>query len=269
MKAARIALLLLAGGACGSDRAAAGDGVATGVPLAVDPADYQLREVDRFETDATIGGVTWDGERLWLAYHQPVGYWETDVVTLVALDATHAEVAKLDVADDYTPPRGLAWRDGRLWLNRSHIGGSTADLLLELDPTTGEELRSFATDDGAMDVAFDGRFLLVANLWGIVQRIDPANGWLDAELRTPYPVDSGYMRGVAHRPGEIWLGGGSFDDHLSIIDEEGHHLGDATIPIADWAEGTSEVELYLAFAGDRLVFATNHAVYLFDVVGAD
>ncbi len=236
------------------------------------PADdglvhYRLVESGQIAGSGQVAGVTWDGEHVWLAYHREVGgYYDNDEVSIVELDDGGAELVRHEYDDDYTPPRGLAWVDGMLWINYNAEGGSGSQVMREIDPATGAVTRQLATDQGTWDLDFDGDHIVLSNLWNQVQLVDPADGSLDLSIETPM-VDSSTQRGVACRPGETWLVSQA-GNRLVVLDEDGVMRATARTDLLepDW---NYVFDLYLAFVGDRLALVKSSRVYLLDVVEID
>lgn len=228
---------------------------------------YRLVETGQIAGAGQVAGVTWDGEHVWLAYYRQVGdYYDNDVVAIVQLDADGSELVRHEYDDDYTPPKGLAWVDGSLWINYNAEGGSGSQVMREIDPATGEVTRQLATDQGTWDLDFDGSHLALSNLWNQVQLVDPGDGSLDVSIETPM-IESSTQRGIACRPGEIWLASQA-SDRLVVLDRDGAARASARTDLLapDW---NYVFDLYLAFAGDRLALVVNSRVHLFDVVPAD
>lgn len=225
---------------------------------------YRLVESGQIAGAGQIAGVTWDGEHVWLAYYREVGdYYDNDEVSIVELGADGAELVRHEYADDYTPPNGLAWVDGALWINYNAEGGSGSQVMREIDPATGEVTRQFATDQGTWDLDFDGSHIMLSNLWNQVQLVDPVDGSLDLDIETPM-IESSTQRGVAYRPGEIWLASQA-SDRLVVLDDSGVERATARTDLLD-PDWNYVFDLYLAFVGDRLALVVNSRVHLFDVV---
>jgi hypothetical protein len=237
-----------------------------------EPADdglvhYRLVESGQIAGSGQVAGVTWDGEHVWLAYYREVGgYYDNDEVSIVELADDGAELVRYEYGDDYTPPRGLAWVDGTLWINYNAEGGSGSQVMREIDPATGAVLRQLATDQGTWDLDFDGDHIVLSNLWNQVQLVDPADGSLDLSIETPM-VESSTQRGVACRPGETWLVSQA-SNRLVVLDDDGVMRATARTDLLepDW---NYVFDLYLAFVGDRLALVKSSRVYLLDVVEID
>jgi hypothetical protein len=225
---------------------------------------YRLVESGQIAGAGQISGVTFDGEHVWLAYYREVGdYDDNDVVSIVELDADGAELVRYEYDDDYTPPNGIAWVDGALWINYNAVGGTGSQVMREIDPATGAVRRQIATEQGTWDLEFDGSHILLSNLWNQVQLVDPVDGSLDRRIETPM-IESSTQRGVAWRPGEIWLASQA-SDRMVILDSNGVEIASARTDVLD--PGWNYVfDLYVAFVGDRLALVVSSRVYLFDVV---
>jgi hypothetical protein len=229
--------------------------------------DYQLIESAQIAGAGQIAGITWDGEHVWLAYYRPIGgYYDNDEVSIVELGADGAELVRHEYDDDYTPPNGLAWVDGALWINYNAEGGSGSQVMREIDPVTGAVRRQFATDQGTRDLDFDGSHLLLSNLWNQVQLVDPVDGSLDLSIETPM-IESSTQRGAAWRPGEIWLASQA-SNRLVVLGADGTERATARTDLLD-PEWNYVFDLYLAFVGDRLALVKSSRVYLLEVVPVD
>ncbi len=228
---------------------------------------YRLVESGQIAGAGQVAGVTWDGEHVWLAYYRQIGdYYDNDEVSIVELDADGAELLQYEYNDDYTPPNGIAWVDGAIWINYNAEGGTGSQVMREIDPATGEVTRQIATEAGIWDLEFDGSHLLLSNLWNQVQLVDPGDGSLDRSIETPM-IESSTQRGVAWRPGEIWLASQA-SDRMVILDQRGVERATARTDLLE--PGWNYVfDLYLAFVGDRLALVVNSRVYLLDVVPVD
>jgi hypothetical protein len=74
-------------------------------------------------------------------------------------------------------------------------------------------------------------------------------------------------RGVAGRPGEIWVDSQS-SDKLIVLDDSGQHVG--LVHGAPLDPGwTYTWDLHIEFVGDRLALVKNSWVHLFDIVRVD
>jgi hypothetical protein len=225
---------------------------------------YQLVESGQIAGGGQVGGIAWDGDFVWLAYYRQIGgYYDNDEVAIVQLDADGTERVRYQYVDDYTPPRGLAWVDGALWINFNAQGGSGSQVMREIDPATGAIQRQFSTDQGTWDLDFDGSHIVLSNLWNQLQLVDPVDGSLDLSIETPM-APSSTQRGVACRPGETWLVSQA-SDRLFVLDERGMPKASARTDLLapDW---NYVFDLYLAFVGDRLALVKNSRVHLLDVV---
>ncbi|HEU5059148.1 MAG TPA: hypothetical protein VFU21_21595 [Kofleriaceae bacterium] len=104
-------------------------------------------------------------------------------------------------------------------------------MIREIDPATGAVRRQLTSDQGTRDLEFDGDHLLLSNLWNQVQLVDPVDGSLDGEIETPM-IDASTQRGVAYRPGEIWLASQA-SDRLVVLDARGVQRATARADLLD------------------------------------
>jgi glutamine cyclotransferase len=148
---------------------------------AKEPAEI-VREYGPFPGAPRVGGVTFDGQHVWLAGGEK----------LVAFDPTTGEPARaIDVACD----AGTAF-DGR------HLYQIAADRILKIDPKSGETVSSIPAPSGGRDSGFtwaEGTLWVGAYRDRKIHQIDPATG---AILRT---IESNrFVTGVTWVEGELW-----------------------------------------------------------------
>ena len=142
-----------------------------------------IREYGPFPGVDQVGGVTYDGERVWIAAGD----------TLQAFDPTSGEnVRSIDVAAQW----GTAF-DGR------HLFQIAGDRIQKIDPATGEVLATIPTP-GSTD---SGLAWAEGTLWvgqyreRKIHQIDPETGKI---LRT---IESNrFVTGVSWVDGELWHG---------------------------------------------------------------
>ena len=142
-----------------------------------------IREYGPFPGVDQVGGVTYDGERVWIAAGE----------TLQAFDPASGEnVRSIDVAAQ----AGTAF-DGR------HLFQIAGDRIQKIDPTTGEVLATIPTPGGTDS----GLAWAEGTLWvgqyreRKIHQIDPETGRI---LRT---IESNrFVTGVSWVDGELWHG---------------------------------------------------------------
>ena len=237
-----------------------------GTPVEADRI-YQLEPRGAWAAEGQVAGLAWDGEAFWIAYRYEVGgYYDNDEIEIVRWDPTTGErFAEYFLADEYAPVAGLAWTGDALWINYNTRGGAGPQLMKRLDPASGDVTSELATPIGISDIDYDGENLVLANIWNRVQRVDATTGALGGELAVPWMLDS-TVRGVAVRPGEIWLSSQA-DDDLTIMAPDGTLLGRALIDMLDdtWNFGAG---FFLTFAGENIVFVSDNQLYMFEPVPA-
>lgn len=190
-----------------------------------------LREYGPFPDIASVHGVTYDGDRVWIATGsrlcaldpgsgQLQRSLEVEATAGTAFDGEHlfqiagGRIQKIDPADGRVlatiplPPgqdvSGMAWAEGRLW-----IGQYRNRRILEVDPETGAVLRVIEADRFVTGVTWtDGE--LWHGTWedeqSELRRIDPATGQVQERLEMPRGVAvSGLEADGANR---FYCGGG-------------------------------------------------------------
>lgn len=232
---------------------------------------YHLVAVTNFVAELPVAGIAHDGRYYWLAYREEVGgYYDPDKITVARYDsatATRLETFVFD--DDFKAASGLAWTGHSLWLNGDGgalTGGGNPHPIAEIDATTGEILRTIAGVGTEQDLAFDGTHLLVSGQFDTVEWIDTSSMQLVKTRTTPFG-EGGTQRGIAYRPGEIWLSSQAHDQ-LAILDDDGTFIGVCDVDILD--PGWNYVfDMHMTFVGEKqLAFVDQGRVHVFDVVGA-
>jgi glutamine cyclotransferase len=168
-----------------------------------------LREYGPFEGKPNIGGVTWDGERVWFAAGDSVrafdpasgdmrGRLEVAAHAGTAFDGQHlwqiveSRIDKLDPATGRvlsTIPApgggcsGMAWAEGSLW-----VGEHRARKIHQVDPQSGKVLRSIDSNRFVTGVTWvDGE--LWHGTWegeeSELRRIDARSGEVQETLVMP------------------------------------------------------------------------------------
>jgi DNA-binding beta-propeller fold protein YncE len=96
---------------------------------------------------------------------------------------------------------------------------------------------------------------------GFVAEFRPDTGAVIDRLDVPF--DYSTTRGVAARPGEIWVSSQA-NDQLVVLDPEGNHIGlvDGAPLDDDW---TYAWDLHIDFSGDDLVLVSDSHVTTFSI----
>jgi hypothetical protein len=227
---------------------------------------YELRETANFPGELPIVGIDWDGTRPWIAYREQLGtYYDNDRVTLVQYDQLGGQrLHSFEYNDEYMAVNGLAWTGSTIWLNYG-APGDDLSLIKELDPNTGEVIRTFAGENGVHDLEFDGEHMLLSNIWDHIQVMDVGTAALLSTMTTS-AFEPSTQRGIAYRDGEIWLVS-QFHNQLAILDPQGKQIGFADTNLLDPGNNYAS-DLYLAFAGDQLAIVKESRIYLLDIVPA-
>jgi streptogramin lyase len=198
-----------------------------------------LREYGPFEDAPSIGGVTYDGERVWFAAGERLAALDPDSGAVVgAIDvAAHAGTAfdgrhiyqiagdvirRIDpasgalVATIPAPGRGgdsgLAYAEGALY-----VGQYRERCIHEIDPQTGDIRRTIRSDRFVTGVSFVGDEFWHAT-WedeaSEIRRIDPASG---AVLETLEMPDGLTVSGLESDGGERFFCGGGSSGKVRVV----------------------------------------------------
>ena len=155
---------------------------------------------------------------------------------------------------------GITYDGTSIWIS---VAGNT-NKLVKVDPKSGQITRTMSspTSLGPSDLDFDGRDLWLSSGTGDIFAIDTANGGVKKRYVTG-PASLGRDRGIAARPGELWVG------HL-FGGMEIHNLATGeVIATARHADGSQIREEELGptlFVGCQLVMASRYGVRTFDTV---
>jgi glutamine cyclotransferase len=198
-----------------------------------------ISEYGPFPGVDTVGGVTYDGERVWfaagdtLAAFDPAGEEAPRTIDVAAhagtaFDGRHlfqiaeSHIQKIDPATGRvlaTIPApgggadsGLAWAEGSLW-----VGQYRDRKIHQVDPETGEILRTIACDRFVTGVTWvDGE--LWHGTWegdeSDVRRIDPATGEVLESLQMPAGVG---VSGLESDGGDRFFCGGGRSGKITAI----------------------------------------------------
>jgi glutamine cyclotransferase len=148
---------------------------------ATEPAEI-IREYGPFPGAPRVGGVTFDGQHVWLAVGE----------RMVAIDPATGKLARaIEIACD----AGTAF-DGR------HLYQIAADRILKIDPKSGQTVSTIPAPSGGRDSGLtwaEGTLWVGAYRDRKIHQIDPATG---AILRT---IESNrFVTGVTWIEGELW-----------------------------------------------------------------
>ena len=223
---------------------------------------YRLDPAMQFAASGAVGGIAWGHDCLWIATQINVGgYYDNNDYALRCRDIATGEVMQEFLFDyTYAEVRGIEYVNNSLWVNFSATGASH---MQQFDATTGELLeRRASTDHGPSDLAFDGTYLLLADHWNWYDKVNVATGAFEGGYDTPFEYST--LRGIAHRPGEVWLSGW-IHNQLAVLDESGTQVGAADVS-ALRPTNYSNQERQLTFVDDRLAINIEGRIYIMDVV---
>src|SRR5689334_17249338 len=189
-----------------------------------------LREYGPFSGAPSIGGVSYDGERVWVAAGDSVRAFdpasgETTRALQVAahagtaFDGKHlwqiaeARIQKIDpesgrvLATIPAPGNGgdsgMAWAEGSLW-----VGEYRARKIHQVDPSTGKVLRSIESNRFVTGVTWHGDELWHATWEGDeseLRRVDPDSGQVLETLELPAGIN---VSGLESDGGDTFYCGG-------------------------------------------------------------
>lgn len=206
-----------------------------------------LREYGPFEGIEQVGGVTWDGSRVWFAAGDRIASLDPqsgetgraiDVPAHAgtAFDGQHlfqiseAQIHKIDpqsgrvLATIPAPGNGgdsgLAWAEGTLW-----VGEYRARKIHQIDPQTGAILRTIESSRFVTGVTWvDGE--LWHGTWegdeSDLRRIDPQTGKVLERLAMP---EGTAVSGLESDGGERFFCGGGNSGKIRAVRRPGHEAG--------------------------------------------
>jgi outer membrane protein assembly factor BamB len=228
-------------------------------------ADDMTLELVRTQVvpDSNLVGVDSDGAGgLWLAYRTPApDYYAISEVRVSHLDPDGGELARFTYRDEYTQVNGLAFTGDAVWLNYNNTF-SDDNRIRKLDPATGDEVASFATEVGIVDLASRGDELLLSYMWNQIISIDRTRGgqlWRSEVSEFP---EGGTQRGIATDDAGIWLLEQERDE-ITLVDDLGAVVASASLPgRSDTYDAFTD---YLTWDGEMLIVAHHDKLLWFEV----
>ena len=143
----------------------------------------------------TINGVAYDGDHLWLTMYEQVGtYTDPDTIRVIKYDHQTGTILKQFTYVDAATPNGLSFFDSRLCISQGN--------LRQIDTASGGFVQAWGSNSYISDIDFDSTYIVTTDVWGVIRRINPANGSLGPTITSSH---SNGVEGVACRPGEVWL----------------------------------------------------------------
>lgn len=213
--------------------------------------------------DTNLVGVDSDGAGgLWLAYRTTTtDYYAVSEVRVSHLDPGGAELARFTYRDESTQVNGLAFTGDAIWLNYNN-GSSDDNRIRKLDPATGAELASFATEVGIVDLASRGAELLLSYMWNEIIAIDRTRGGqLWRSQITAFP-EGGTQRGIAADDAGIWLLEQERDE-ITLVEDSGAVVATASLP--GYSDSYDPFTDYLTWDGETLIVAHHDKLLWFEV----
>lgn len=213
--------------------------------------------------DSNLVGVDSDGAGgLWLAYRTPTSdYYAISEVRVSHLDPGGAELARFTYRDEYTQVNGLAFTGDAIWLNYNN-GFSDDNRIRKLDPATGAELASFATEVGIVDLASRGDELLLSYMWNEIIAIDRTRGGERWRSKITAFPEGGTQRGIAADDAGIWLLEQERDE-ITLVDDAGAVVATASLP--GYSDSYDPFTDYLSWDGETLIVAHHDKLLWFEV----
>jgi hypothetical protein len=213
--------------------------------------------------ESDLVGVDSDGfGGLWLAYRTATtDYYANASVRLVHVDADGTELTRFSFSDEYTQVCGLAFTGDAVWLNYNQ-GFSDDNRIRKIDPATGTEIGSFATEPGIVDLASRGDTLLLSYMWDEIIAIESSRGgqlWRSTVSAFP---EGGTQRGIAADDAGIWLLEQEHDE-ITLVDDDGTVLATASLP--GYSDTYDPFTDYLTWDGDMLIVAHHDKLHWFEV----
>lgn len=233
---------------------------------AAEPPRLQLIESKSPALAGRLVGVDSDGAGgFWLAINDylPQGheYYDPQPLHVLHVDAALAPLAHFSFNDSQAPASGIVFTGDAVWVN--HSGGTYNDTRLrKIDPISGAEVASFATESNIADVCARNGRLLLSSIWNEVVAIDPARGGELYRFELPFLPDGGVQRGITSNEEGIWV--------LDLETDSIHVVDDRGTPMAAFALPTDQ-DTYadyidqLAWDGDRLVMTYEGQLHFLEV----
>lgn len=228
-----------------------------------EPAQLQLVDL-QYAGHSGLAGVESDGAGgFYLAFNdESIDYYAYDTTRIVHSDAAlEVDYTRFTIADTFTAVSGLALGDGALWVNHS---GSFADdnRIRKVDPATGHELASFATEPDIVDLAARDQMLLLSNMFNEIVALDITDGGELWRTNLPFLPEGGTLRGIATNADGIWVLAQE-TDLVYVLDDRGTVKRTYSLPGRQdtYADKTDQ----LAWDGDRLVIAHDNDLAFFTV----
>jgi hypothetical protein len=230
------------------------------------PPTLRLVETKSPSLGGRLVGVDSDGAGgFWLASNDYLGndydYYDHVSLHVVHVDAALTELSRYTFSDTSVGGSGIVFTGDALWMN--HGGGSWGDTRLrKIDPLTGAEIGSIATEHSLEDVCIRNGHLLASYAHNELVAFDRARGGELYRIELPFLPEGGVMRGVTSNADGIWL----FEqetDSVHVVDDRGIRMGLFELPETHdtYADSIDQ----LAWDGDRLVLAHENQLLFFEV----
>ena len=215
---------------------------------------YTLKQQAMMIGAHAIAGI--DSDRsggLWIAYR------DGSDLLVDHLDADGNQLSEWRYQDDATPVAGITYSGDALWVSYNNVAGGN-NHLSKLDPTTGAQLTTFATENGIVDVSWRPGSLLLSNLWSGIVEIDPATGGEQTRIFTP--ITDSTQRGIAADGERTWVMSWS---ELILVDAQGKQIANADCPVLPVDGEVDGMEL--AWDGSQLIVELQDRVVWYSIEG--
>lgn len=205
-----------------------------------------------------IAGVDSDhAGGVWIAYQEVT----SSDLAITHVDASGTTLSTWSYHDDPSEVSGIAVDDTAVWVNHNANGSIGTDGITKLDPHTGAELQTFATQGQISDLEIQWGELLLSSYQNQVIGLERTNGGQVFSMATQ--VVRSTQTGIAAYGNYLFVS--SWDmDTLTLMDHDGTILGTATSPLLHASE-TAAVGLFLANDGpNKLILATDSQIAWLD-----
>lgn len=221
--------------------------------------NYSMELDFSFASQGNLTGIAWDSAYFWMLYLEEMGgYYDPNRLSLVHYNLDEGTVLQEYLFDDSNYScAGITWDGEQVWI--SHYAN-----IRSVDLSTGLWDRTYQIGEGTEDMAWTGEQLILLDTWNKITLINPFNGIVSNQFDTPCKaVGFSGERGVAYRPGEIWVIN-TLHHEICILDPDGNHVG---VVETDFIEKGMDKYIYqhlrMCFMGDRLVIAVDSEVRVY------
>lgn len=212
--------------------------------------------------EAPIVGMDVDHEGgVWVAHRREVGgFYDNDIVRVVHLDATGTKIVEHAYDDEYTAVTGLAFSGDAVWVNYNDFVSNNH--VRELDPVTGDVLKTIGTEPGIEDLDVFEDELRLSSTWNEVIALDLDTGaqtWREGFDHTGFTYST--QRGIASdAQGFVWVQSWNSEKLFMFAPTSGTIIAEATTDATHQTVASGQ-RLFLASEGDQLVIAIESQIF--------